>query len=84
MSETITNIVEQISDFVGGDITALLILFVTAYFTINTAKNAFKIAGSIIGLMAILYMLDPTIYARALEVVNEMVVFFLDFVKGNA
>lgn len=67
----------KISQATGGDVIALIVIFLALSLAVSTAIPMIKVIMGIIGIMAIIYLVDPDIYSTAMcyaqQIVNQIV-----------
>ena len=62
MIDAIDSVVKWFANLAGGDVLALIMIFAAGSLVISAAKNAVKVFGAVVGGLAILYLIDPSLY----------------------
>lgn len=71
MQDLIDSLVRSVTDMTGGSLAALIIFFVAVSFAATAARNMLKVAGTVVAILAALYVVDPAIYNSALEILGQ-------------
>lgn len=74
MSEYFGNIAQWFYSLTGAQIVSLVLIALAAGFAFTAAKAILKVAAGAIGFLAILYLVNPSVYNWAIELLGQIFV----------
>lgn len=80
MVSVIDSIVQWFAKLAGGDVVALILVFAAGSLAVTAAKNAIKVLGAVVGGLAVLYLIDPSLYST----ISSSLGRFVDSLRSGA